>query len=75
MHLVFLISDIIIPMEIFLYNDTVTLLPRLRNNYCQLTYLSSLPILAVVYRFFTFLPPTYRFTTIYRFLPIFSQIY
>ena len=36
MHLVFLISDIIIPMEIFLYNDTVTLLPRLRNNYCQL---------------------------------------
>ena len=39
------------------------------------TYLSSLPILAVVYRFFTFLPPTYRFTTIYRFLPIFSRIY
>ena len=36
------------------------------------SYLSSLPIF---FTFFTFLPPTYRFTTIYRFLPIFSQIY
>ena len=44
-----------------------------------LAYLSSLPIWAVVYRFcLPFLPsypPTYRFTTIYRFLPIFSRIY
>ena len=32
----------------------------------------SLPIFVT---FFTFLPPTYRFTTIYRFLPIFSRIY
>ena len=31
--------------------------------------------LPIFFTFFTFLPPTYRFTTIYQFLPIFSRIY
>ena len=31
--------------------------------------------LPIFFTFFTFLPPTYRFTTIYRFLSIFSRIY
>ena len=71
-----ILAHIVLTLQISVALTNQTL-PTMTQTYVHIPVKStdfggSLPIF---FTFFTFLPPTYRFTTIYRFLPIFSRFY